>query len=518
MAEEAPRKRYGEFLPRGNVLEHFEWRPETNKLGEGTFGTVAKARCTRPRTEDMKVGDWYAVKVLKKERLKDEKHWRAVLHEVEILRRIKSPYCIQLFDAFQSDTAVYLILEYVDGGELFDFIIQRGHLSEQEANHISRQLLEALRFLHCDQKIVHRDLKPENILMVKDRMQIKIIDFGFAKFFGQPQTNTLYPFTPNPGSRDITALSPGATIPSTPSELIMTTPLGSLKYCAPEILKRLVTHGVQARVTTRVDIQKLDMFAAGVVVYVMLGGAFPFSSKSRQALAIQIERGIKFPEERFKDVSEDAKDFCRWMLNPDRKKRPLSFEAFNHRWLRSTVPATPLEIWQHGNKPEPIDNDLFDEIRNLEKAEEKNPANPLPIDTQVAPKPEQRVMLKPPKKVPGKKTDPPPPAAQAASSPEAGPKSYELTAPQAQSCPANLHDEGAEKKEDLSPPAAKPAASSPPAVKSEAAPLPAPQSSAPSLASSTVTSSSGGRSSGSTPLSWLRNVFGKDSEGKGKHL
>eukprot|EP00667_Euglena_gracilis_P023338 EG_transcript_26308 len=80
--------------------------------------------------------------------------------------------------------------------------------------------------------------------------------------------------------------------PSTPSDLILNTPIGTLKYCAPEILKRLDTHGIQARVTTRIDIQKLDMFAAGVIVYVMLSGVWPFSSKSTQALATQIERCV----------------------------------------------------------------------------------------------------------------------------------------------------------------------------------------------------------------------------------
>jgi len=396
----APGRRYGDLIPPGNVLEHFEWLPETNKLGEGTFGVVCKAKCTKPRDEGMKVGDWYAIKVLKKDRLRDDKHWRAVLHEIEILRRINSSYCIRLYDAFQSETAVYLVLEYVDGGELFDFIVKRGHLSEQEANQITRQLLEALRFLHVDQKIVHRDLKPENILMVKDRIQIKIIDFGFAKFFGQA-SEVPFPVTPNPMFNAMN-LSPQATIPNTPSELIMNTPLGSLKYCAPEILKRLVTHGVQARITTRTDIQKLDMFAAGVVTYVMLGGSFPFSSKSRQALALQIERGIRFPDSRFEGVSEDAKDYCRMMLHPDRRKRPLAFEALNHKWLRVVVPPTPLEAWQRGNPLEPMDNALFDEMREMDNEFEKMaPEEAAKLDHAqvVAVRPKQDVVLKPVKKV-----------------------------------------------------------------------------------------------------------------------
>lgn len=414
------KRSYGDLIRFGSVQEHFTWAPETSELGAGTFGAVFKAQCTKPCvSSDMKVGDWYAIKVIKKEKLKLEKHWKAVFHEIEILKRIKSSYCIQLFDAFQDDDAVYLVLEYVDGGELFEFIIQRGHLTEQEAMQITKQLMEALRFLHCDQKIVHRDLKPENILMVKDTMKIKIIDFGFAKFYGQPKDQP-FPITPNPGlgralATDINCLSPGATIPNTPSELVMNTPLGSLKYCAPEILKRLVTHGVQARVTTRIDIQKLDMFAAGVVTYVMLGGSFPFSSKSKHALALQIERGIKFPESRFAGVSEEAKDFCRWMLDPDRKKRPLSYETCNHPWLRVAVPNTPLEVWESGDLPEPIDNAFFDEIREMDKELEKDAASP-PVaegekpkdDAQmVAPRPKQELVLKLPKKGAKKPATPP---------------------------------------------------------------------------------------------------------------
>eukprot|EP00667_Euglena_gracilis_P009823 EG_transcript_9986 len=400
--EELPHTRYGKHISSGCVLDHFEWRPDTNKLGEGTYGTVCKALCTWPRTEEMEIGEWYAIKVLRKEKLRDEAAWRAVFHEIEILRRLDSPYCITLLDAFQSNTSVYLVLEYVDGGELFDFIKERGHLSEQDANQITKQMLDALRFLHCDQKIVHRDLKPDNILMVKDTMQIKLIDFGFAKFFGQ---NQLYPFTPNKNaSRDMASLSPGATVPSTPSDLILNTPIGTLKYCAPEILKRLDTHGIQARVTTRIDIQKLDMFAAGVIVYVMLSGVWPFSSKSTQALATQIERGIEFPEDRFGNVSAEAKDFCMWMLHPDRKKRPLSFEALNHKWLRNTVPATPLEVWEKGNQPEAMDPELFDRIRELDKETEEAAKDDAPV---VARRPKEDVVLLLPKKAPAKKPSPP---------------------------------------------------------------------------------------------------------------
>jgi serine/threonine protein kinase len=356
-----------------------------------------------------KAGDWYAVKLIKKEKLVKDSHWRAILHEIEILKRIKSSYCIQLFDAFQCESGVYLVLEYIDGGELFDFIIKRGHLSEQEAMQITKQLMDALRYLHTDQKIVHRDLKPENILMVKDTMQIKLIDFGFAKFYGQhaSQAADAGVLTPNVrrDPRELGALSPGATVPNTPSDLVMNTPLGSLKYCAPEILKRLVNHGVHARVTTRVDIQKLDVFAAGVVTYVMLGGSFPFSSKSKQALAMQIERGIKFPESRFQHVSEDAKNYCRWLLDPDRRKRPLAYETFNHPWLREKVPNTPLEIWHLGNS-DPIDNAFFDEIREMDKKlETEQPAGQgLPQEgvPTVPPKPNTGIVLKFPKKKPAK--------------------------------------------------------------------------------------------------------------------
>jgi serine/threonine protein kinase len=390
--------RFIDLLPFGNVLDHFEWRPETTKLGEGAFGVVSKAKCTRSRNTRMKVGEEYAIKVIKKDRFREDRHWRAVLHEIEILRQINSAYCVQLYDAFQSQTSVYLVLEYVDGGELFSFIEKRGHLSEQEANLIIRQLLEALRFLHTDQRIVHRDLKPENILLVKGSLQIKIIDFGFAKFFGQaPEVASSN--TPNP-MLNITHLSPQATIPNTPSELIMSTPTGSPKYCAPEILKRLETQGVQPRITTRTDIQKLDMFAAGVVTFVMLGGVFPFSSKSH--LAPQIERGICFPESHFKGVSEDAKDFCRIMLHPDRRMRPLAFEALDHQWLRVVAPATPLEAWQCGD-PEPMDNALFDEMREMDNQLEKMTleaaSNPLLQSHVVNVRPKQEVVLKSVKKV-----------------------------------------------------------------------------------------------------------------------
>jgi len=319
-------------FPYANTEDHFVWDPACNLIGEGAFGIVCRAMCIKPRCGGRCVaGDVYAIKVLQKDTIRDERDLDAINQEVDILSRIQSPHCIRIFDSFQSSTAIYLVLEYIEGCDLFAFVCKRGKLTEKETRSITHQLLEALQDLHHRQHIAHRDLKPENVLVRKGSLSIKLADFGCAKFLHDVAASDI---------SGCTLSLTGSTPSSDPgSELVVNTPTGSLKFCAPELLRYMIRHGSRCHVASHDDIRRLDMFAVGVIMYVLLAGVFPFPAKDAPMLLQEIQRGPEFPDECFDGVSEAAKDLCRQLLRAGPKSRPLSAAALQHPWLRLPLPT-----------------------------------------------------------------------------------------------------------------------------------------------------------------------------------
>lgn len=300
--------------------------------------------------------------------------WRNVVHEIAILKRLNSPFCVRLHDSFQDEKAVYLVLEYVRAVPLVRVIQNRAGWSERRVALITEQLVRALVYLHS-QCIVHRDLKPDNILVDEATLHIKLIDFGFAKFFGRHLKDCPYAPTPpaHPGSiktqiKEALALGTLST-PDSASELISSTPLGATKFLAPEVL---IASQVKPRMTTRMDIQKLDIFAVGVIVYLMLGAEYPFKAASRKALELTIRKGVCFTSPRFEEVSEEARDFCRWLLHHDRQSRPFARDCLAHPWLGGQAPDVP---YPHSQEDVPecnlTDNGLFAELRKAETVLDK---------------------------------------------------------------------------------------------------------------------------------------------------
>ena len=102
--------------------------------------------------------------------------------EIKILKEVKHRNIIQLYDIIEDDTAIYMIMEYAEGGELFDYIVSKGRLKEKEAAFFYYQLMEGIEFLHS-KKIAHRDLKPENLLLDRECKTIKIVDFGLSNIY-----------------------------------------------------------------------------------------------------------------------------------------------------------------------------------------------------------------------------------------------------------------------------------------------------------------------------------------------
>lgn len=227
-------------------------------------------------------------------------------NEIDILLCVNHPYVIRCYDFFETAEELYIVMELVTGGELFDRICQRDSYSEAEAKIVLFQLCQAVLYLH-KKGIVHRDLKPENILLSgeSDSGPIKVSDFGLSKIY---------------------------------SEKMLSTACGSPGYVAPEVL---MADGYTPAV---------DMWSVGVICYIMLCGYPPFYAENRTNLFEIILRGsYHFHSPYWDDISASAKDFIAQCLVVEPKGRLTAAESLKHRWFTEqgadlvTAPL-PLEM------------------------------------------------------------------------------------------------------------------------------------------------------------------------------
>eukprot|EP00002_Diphylleia_rotans_P031035 TRINITY_DN6425_c0_g1_i5.p1 TRINITY_DN6425_c0_g1~~TRINITY_DN6425_c0_g1_i5.p1 ORF type:complete len:217 (-),score=52.59 TRINITY_DN6425_c0_g1_i5:126-776(-) len=173
-------KRLGNFFKRANrtsVTDNYEL---LEKLGSGTFATVRLAR-------DKRTGEKWAIKIIDKQAAKAD--LGMMEREVDIMQRVQHRNIIYMHEIYDTESKLYLVLELVTGGELFDRIVKRGSYSEKDASSVTRKIVGAIAYLH-DLGIVHRDLKPENLLYSDetDEAEIKLADFGLSRIIGE---NTL---------------------------------------------------------------------------------------------------------------------------------------------------------------------------------------------------------------------------------------------------------------------------------------------------------------------------------------
>ncbi|GMH13018.1 hypothetical protein Nepgr_014859 [Nepenthes gracilis] len=256
------------------------------ELGRGEFGITYLAT-------DLATGEKFACKSISKKKLRTAVDIDDVKREVEIMKHLpKHPNIVTLKDAYEEDNAVHIVMELCEGGELFDQIVARGHYTERAAAAVTKTIVEVVQMCHRH-GVMHRDLKPENFLFAnkKENSPLMAIDFGLSIFF-------------KPGE-------------------LFTEIVGSPYYMAPEVLKR--NYGPE-----------IDVWSAGVILYILLCGVPPFWAETEQGVAQAIIRSvIDFKRDPWPKVSNNAKDLVKRMLNPDPKRRLTAQEVLDHPWLQS---------------------------------------------------------------------------------------------------------------------------------------------------------------------------------------
>lgn len=270
---------------------HKEFSIKNEVVGQGAFAVVKKA-------VERSTGKTYAVKIISKRKIMG--NTEGVTRELEILRRLDHPYIVKLRGFYEDLDNYYLVMEFVSGGDLMDFVAAHGSVGEEAAKEICRQVLEAVKYVHS-LGISHRDLKPDNVLVAQDDpVIVKITDFGLAK------------------------VSDNATF--------MKTFCGTLAYVAPEVID-----GRHMKITDENKYSSLvDMWSFGCFLYVILTAHLPFSGSTQEQLYQQIRRG-SYHEPPLKEagVSSQARDFLDSLLQVDPSKRPSAAMALQHPWIAS---------------------------------------------------------------------------------------------------------------------------------------------------------------------------------------
>lgn len=265
------------------------------ELGRGEFGITYL--CT-----DKTSGEVFACKSISKKKLRTSIDIEDVRREVEIMKHLpKHPNIVSLKDTYEDDTAVHIVMELCEGGELFDRIVARGHYTERAAALVTKTIVEVVQMCH-EHGVIHRDLKPKNFLFAnkKETAALKAIDFGLSVFF-------------KPGEK-------------------FTEIVGSPYYMAPEVLKR--NYGPE-----------VDVWSAGVILYILLCGIPPFWAETEQGVAQAIIRCVvDFKRDPWPKVSDNAKDLVRRMLDPDPKRRLTAQEVLDHQWLQHPNKAPNVSL------------------------------------------------------------------------------------------------------------------------------------------------------------------------------
>eukprot|EP00158_Paraphelidium_tribonemae_P006864 Partr_v1_DN28006_c3_g2_i2_m57171 putative serine threonine protein kinase len=246
------------------------------------------------------LGEPVAVKIV------DKIHAPVVVREIETWRRLRHPHIAQLFEVLTSETKIYMVMEYVSGGEIFHYIVKNGPLARDMARRLFTQLLDAMKYCH-DKRFVHRDLKLENILLDRN-LNIKLIDFGFTREYDK-------------------------------TSKLLETYCGSTAYAAPEMIAGKKYSGPEA-----------DIWSLGVILYTMVCGYLPFDDDNEAVVHSKIlSLSYEFPA--FAD--DDIKDLIGLILKINPKERLSISQMLEHNWFKESPPSrpsTPVDSAEDGDQ------------------------------------------------------------------------------------------------------------------------------------------------------------------------
>ncbi|XP_048482495.1 5'-AMP-activated protein kinase catalytic subunit alpha-2 isoform X2 [Plutella xylostella] len=253
-------------------------------LGVGTFG---KVKIGEHQLTKHKV----AVKILNRQKIKSLDVVGKIRREIQNLKLFRHPHIIKLYQVISTPTDIFMIMEYVSGGELFEYIVKRGKLHEHEARRFFQQIISGVDYCHRHM-IVHRDLKPENLLL-DHNMHVKIADFGLSNMMMDGE--------------------------------FLRTSCGSPNYAAPEVISGKLYAGPE-----------VDVWSCGVILYALLCGTLPFDDEHVPTLFRKIKSGI-FPIPEY--LNKSVVSLLCTMLQVDPMKRASIEDVKKHEWFQKDLPG-----------------------------------------------------------------------------------------------------------------------------------------------------------------------------------
>lgn len=252
-------------------------------LGVGTFGKVKMA-------VHQLTGHKVAVKILNRQKIKNLDVVGKIRREIQNLKLFRHPHIIKLYQVISTPSDIFMVMEYVSGGELFDYILKHGKLEEREARRFFQQIISGVDYCHRHM-VVHRDLKPENLLL-DAQANVKIADFGLSNMM-------------------------------TDGEFLRTS-CGSPNYAAPEVISGKLYAG-----------QEVDIWSCGVILYALLCGSLPFDDEHIPTLFKKIKGGVFYIPSH---LSAETSSLLSSMLQVDPMKRATMQQIKNHEWFRKDLP------------------------------------------------------------------------------------------------------------------------------------------------------------------------------------
>ncbi|CAH8363547.1 unnamed protein product [Eruca vesicaria subsp. sativa] len=289
-SSQIPSKRESHVLPNYKIGK---------TLGKGSFGNVKLA--THITTKHN-----VAIKILNREKIKETGTEAKVEREIKILKLLMHPHIIRQYEIIETPENIYVVMEYVKSGELFDYIIEKGKLHEDEARYLFQQIISGVEYCHHN-KIAHRDLKPENILL-DTKCNIKIVDFGLSNIMHDGH--------------------------------FLKTSCGSPNYAAPEIISGKLYAGPE-----------VDIWSCGVILYALLCGTLPFDDECVPRLFSKIKKGEYILPEH---LSYAARDLIPRILTVDPMMRIDIPGIRQHSWFSNRLPpylaAPPLDTTEQARE------------------------------------------------------------------------------------------------------------------------------------------------------------------------